>query len=52
MKVELTNEMLNNLMLFMDRIDIKGLKEIHAINEILDATYRAKNQEIETNEGK
>lgn len=31
---------LNNLLIFLDRIEIKGLKEIQAINEILTVLYQ------------
>lgn len=35
LKIEMSKDILNNLMVFLDRVDIKGLKEIQAMNEIL-----------------
>lgn len=31
----LSDEVLNNLMVFLDRVDLKGLKEVNAMNQIL-----------------
>lgn len=36
MKFEISKDVIHNLMLFLDRVDIKGLKEISAMNQILD----------------
>ena len=35
MKMEFTQQQLQNLMAFLDRVEIKGLKEIQAITEII-----------------
>lgn len=37
MKYCLTDHQINNLMVFLDRVEVKGLTEIHAMNEILIA---------------
>jgi hypothetical protein len=36
MRFEFSEQALNNLMIFLDRVDYKGLKENFAINEILN----------------
>lgn len=36
MKFEFTQEQLNNLMVFLDRAEMKGLKELQAMNEIIN----------------
>ena len=36
-KFEMTKEQLNNLMVFLDRVDYKGFKEVGAIQEIMVA---------------
>lgn len=49
MQVEISKEVLNNLLIFLDRIEIKGLKEIQAMNQILDAlTPKEQVQEIKS----
>lgn len=49
MQVEISKEVLNNLLIFLDRIEIKGLKEIQAMNQILDAlTPKEQIQEIKS----
>ncbi|EDS77111.1 conserved hypothetical protein [Clostridium botulinum C str. Eklund] len=35
-KYEINENVAHNLMLFLDRVEIKGLKEIQAMNEIID----------------
>jgi len=35
MTYEINEQALNNLMIFLDRVNIQGLKEISAMNEIL-----------------
>lgn len=35
MKFEITNEVLNNLLVFLDRVSITGRKELSAMNQIL-----------------
>ena len=35
MKFEFTEQALNNLLIFIDRIQFSGLKELQAINEIM-----------------
>jgi len=36
MKFEISEEVLHNLFVFLDRVEIKGLKELSAMNMILD----------------
>lgn len=46
MQIEISKEVLNNLLIFLDRVEIKGLKELQAMNQILDALYpRAEQKE-------
>lgn len=48
MKYELNENQLNNLIVFLDRVELKGIKEIQAINEILSIfTNPTKEQEKE-----
>ncbi|BAE47817.1 hypothetical protein G8S49_05880 [Clostridium botulinum C] len=35
-KYEINENVAHNLMLFLDRVELKGLKEIQAMNEIID----------------
>lgn len=35
LQVELTVEELNTILLFLDRVEIKGFKELNAMNQIL-----------------
>lgn len=44
MNIEITTETANNIMIFLDRVEVKGLKEIHAMNEILNLIYKAKQE--------
>jgi len=39
MQIEISKEVLNNLLFFLDRVEIKGLKELQAKNQILDALH-------------
>lgn len=36
MKYEFTEQILNNLMVFLDRVSMTGIKELTAMNEILN----------------
>lgn len=40
MKFELNDKVYKNLMIFLDRVELKGMKEVHAFNEILNALSR------------
>lgn len=40
--IELNESQLNNLILFLDRIEYKGLKEVEAINSITSALRNSK----------
>ncbi|WP_158560866.1 hypothetical protein [Paenibacillus contaminans] len=35
-KYELTASHVNNLLIFLDRVEFKGIKELQAINEIMN----------------
>jgi len=37
LKITFTEQQINNMMIFLDRVPIKGIKEIQAMNEILNA---------------
>lgn len=37
MKYELTESQINNLIVFLNRVNYEGLKDINAINEILQS---------------
>lgn len=37
MKLELNDNQINNLFIFLDRVEIKGLGELQAMNEILSS---------------
>lgn len=39
--VKLNDNQWNNLIAFLDRVEIKGLKEVQAINEVLTALQNA-----------
>lgn len=46
MKIVLTDEQINNLFIFLDRVEIKGFKELQAFNEIL-AVFQKNKEEPE-----
>ena len=50
MKFELNEVQLNNLLVFLDRVEIKGLKEIQAMNEILNILHNPLKDENKDNE--
>jgi len=37
MKIEITDQQYNNLMVFLDRVELKGFNEVQAFNEIIVA---------------
>jgi hypothetical protein len=37
MKITITEAMKSNLLIFLDRVEYKGLKEVQALNELLTA---------------
>ncbi len=39
-RYELTEEMVNNLFTLLDRVEIKGFKELQVMNNILDTLNR------------
>jgi len=47
LKITFTEQQKNNLMIFLDRVPLKGLKEVQAINEILNALNRIAKEESE-----
>ena len=47
MKIEFTQEQINNLFIFLDRVEIKGFKEIQALNEILALFQKAQDEQGE-----
>lgn len=47
MKYELSNEVVNNLMVFLDRVQVKGFQEIQALQEVVNALQNPDNEEIE-----
>jgi hypothetical protein len=42
---------LQNLLLFLDRVEYKGLKEVQAIREIIDILNHATEEKLEDKEG-
>lgn len=50
MKFEFNEVQLNNLFAFLDRVEIKGLKEIQAMNEILNILHNPLKDENKNNE--
>jgi hypothetical protein len=52
MKFEFNEQQLNNLFVFLDRVEIKGLREIQAINEILGILHNPLNDENDKNDEK
>lgn len=36
MKIEMNETILSNLLVFLDRVEIKGLREVAVMNQILD----------------
>jgi hypothetical protein len=44
MKIEITQDQINNLFVFLDRIEIKGFKEIQALNEIIALFQQSENK--------
>ncbi len=44
--LDFNENQLNNLLIFLDRIEIKGLKEIQAINEILTILHQPVEENI------
>lgn len=47
MKIILTEENLNNLIVFLNRIEYKGLQEVEAISQILFAIKNPIHEEVE-----
>lgn len=43
--IEFTDIQLKNLLTFLDRVEIKGLQEINAINEILNVLTKPQSQD-------
>lgn len=50
MKIEFTENDYNNLMVFLDRVECKGLKEIHAMQTILNALMEGNERNNERRE--
>lgn len=50
MRFEFNEAQLNNLFVFLDRVEIKGLKEIQAMNEILNILHNPLKEENNDNE--
>jgi len=48
-KIILSDNQLANLFIFLDRVEIKGFKEVQAINELLSALNNPLNEEQESN---
>lgn len=46
MKIELTQAQINNLVLFLDRVKIKGHKEVLAFMEIVNKLEEANKEEV------
>jgi len=44
MKIEMTESMINNLLIFLNRIEYKGLDEAQAVTYIVNAISQALNQ--------
>jgi len=44
MKIEMTEAMINNLLIFLNRIEYKGLDEAQAVTYIVNAISQALNQ--------
>ena len=42
---------LQNLLLFLDRVEYKGLEEVQAIREIIDVLNHATEEKLEDKEG-
>lgn len=42
---------LQNLLLFLDRVEYKGLEEVQAIREIIEALNHATKEKLEDKEG-
>lgn len=40
-KLEMEKSVINNLLTFLDRVEIKGLQEISAMNQILSTIYKS-----------
>lgn len=47
MKIELTQAQINNLVLFLDRVELKGHKEVLAFMEIVNKLEEANKEEVE-----
>lgn len=45
MKFDFTEQQVNNLLVFMDRISLTGIKEVQAFNEIIAALNNPINEE-------
>jgi hypothetical protein len=48
MKIEINEMQLKNLMVFLDRVSIKGLAELQAMNEVLNALNTPVVEEVES----
>jgi len=50
MKFELSEQTINNILIFLDRCEIKGFKEIQAMQDIINKLNSPIKEEIEENE--
>lgn len=51
MIVTFDNRHIKNLLLFLDRVEYKGLEEVQAIREIIEALNNATEEKLEDKEG-
>lgn len=47
MKIELTEEQYHNLLLFLNRVDYKGLVEVEAASQIIASLVKGKHENID-----
>lgn len=45
MKCEFTEQQVNNLLIFMDKVEVKGLKECYALLELVEIIKKALREE-------
>lgn len=50
MKIELSQQVINNILIFLDRCEIKGFKEVLCMQEIINTLNLLKSNNVANNE--
>lgn len=50
-QIRLSKQVLQNIMIFLDRVELRGLKEVQAMSEIIYLLTQNETENHETNKG-